>query len=175
MVPEAKLRSTEHGLVAVGDGWFVVDAREARWREDAFAPYCTFEGDERFTGLGINVSVLLPGRPNGMYHREGSQEDFLVLAGECLLLIEGEERRLKAWDFVHCPPGTDHIFLGAGDRPCLLLATGKRPSGVTYPVSELAQLHEAGVDQETSNPDEAYARFPQAVDRRYEEGWLPQL
>jgi uncharacterized cupin superfamily protein len=175
VVPEARLRSTEHGRVAEGDGWFVVGAHEARWREDAFAPYCTFEGDERFTALGINISVLRPGRSNGMYHREGSQEDFLILAGECLLLIEGEERRLKAWDFVHCPPGTDHIFVGAGDGPCLLLAAGRRPSSVTYPVSELARRHEAGVDEETSSPDEAYARFPRAVDRRYEGGWLPDL
>jgi uncharacterized cupin superfamily protein len=173
VVPEAILRSTEHGLVAEGDGWFVVNAREARWREDAFAPYCTFEGDERFAGLGINVSVLEPGRPNGMYHREGSQEDFLILAGECLLLVEGEERRLRAWDFVHCPPGTDHIFVGG---PCVLLATGRRPSGgVTYPVSELAQRHDAGVENETSNPDEAYAGFPAPTERRYQEGWLPDL
>ena len=173
MVEEASLRSTEHGLVAEGRGWFVVNAREARWREDAFAPYCTFEGDERFTGLGINVSVLQPGKSNGMYHREGSQEDFLILAGECVLLVEGEERRLRAWDFVHCPPGTDHIFVGAGDGPCVLLAAGKRPSRVTYPVSELARRHGAGVEQETSDPDEAYARFPTPVDRRYQAGWLP--
>jgi uncharacterized cupin superfamily protein len=174
VVPEAPLRQTQHGLVPGGEGWFVANARELRWYEDELAPFCTFEGDERFPQLGINISVLQPGKPNGMYHRENSQEDFLILAGECLLLIEGEERLLRAWDFVHCPPGTDHIFVGSGDGPCLLLATGNRPSGgVTYPVSETAKRHGAGVEQETSDAKEAYAGFARPVERRHEDGWLP--
>ena len=29
-----------------------------------------------------------------------------VVSGEAALVVEGEERHLRAWDFVHCPPGT---------------------------------------------------------------------
>jgi uncharacterized cupin superfamily protein len=145
--------------------WFVVNARDARWRANELGAFCTFEENGLFPDLGINLELLEPGQPNGMYHREGSQEDFLVLAGECLLLIEGEERRLRQWDFVHCPPETDHIFVGAGSGPCLLLATGKRPSGgVVYPVSELAQKHGAGVERETTSPAEAYASYSPDAD-----------
>ena len=95
------------------------------------------------------------------YHREANQEDFLVLAGECLLLIEGEERPLKAWDFVHCPPWTEHVFVGAGDVPCLILGVGARSKGrgLRYPVNEVALAHGAGVDTETADPAQAYARF----------------
>jgi uncharacterized cupin superfamily protein len=96
-----------------------------------------------------------------MYHAESSQEDFLVLSGECLLLVEGQERRLKAWDFVHCPPETEHIFVAAGARPCVIVMVGARPEGqsVRYPVSELARKHGAGVETETTDPREAYAGF----------------
>ena len=87
-----------------------------------------------------------------------------MLSGECLLLVEGEERRLQAWDFVHCPAGTDHILVGAGDGPCVVFMAGARrgwPSkGIVYPRSELALRHGAGAETETSTPDEAYAPFP---------------
>jgi len=99
-----------------------------------------------------------------MYHGEVTQEDFLILAGECLLLVEGEERLLKAWDFVHCPAWTEHVFVGAGSGPCAILMIGARAGGedghVRYPVAEVAQKHGAGVEQETTKPAEAYARFP---------------
>ena len=109
-----------------------------------------------------------------MYHSENDQEDFLVLAGECLLLIEGEERKLRAWDFVHCPAWTEHVFVGAGDGPCTLLAVGTRLSReVVYPVSELAQRHRAGVERETRDPGEAYADVPPDDPIGYREGWLP--
>jgi uncharacterized cupin superfamily protein len=109
-----------------------------------------------------------------MYHGEEEQEDFLVLAGECLLLIEGEERPLKAWDFVHCPSGTEHVFVGAGTGPCAVLAVGSRSGGgVVYPASELAQRHGAGVPVETRKPEEAYADFKRDTDVAYREGWLP--
>ena len=96
-----------------------------------------------------------------MYHAEEAQEDFLVLSGECLLIVEGEERRLRTWDFVHCPPWTEHVFVGAGEEPCLLLAVGARAKGrgLRYPVNEVALRHGAGVESETSDPQEAYARF----------------
>jgi uncharacterized cupin superfamily protein len=52
--------------------------------------------------LGMSIQVLAPGEPNSMYHWEAEQEDFLVLSGEALLIVEGQERPLKQWDFVHC-------------------------------------------------------------------------
>jgi uncharacterized cupin superfamily protein len=175
MVEQAQLKETEVGLVPEGDGWFVVNAREARWYEnEAFGQFCRFEGEPRFPELGINVSVLHPGQPSCMYHREDKQEDFLILRGECLLLIEGEERPLKAWDLVHCPPWTEHVFVGGDSGPCFILSVGARPDDeVVYPVSEIALKHGAGVEQETPSPEEAYARFPRSVERSYQEGDLP--
>ena len=172
---EAPLRETEGGLVPEGDGWFVVNAREAAWQTGHFGAYTRFEGEARFPQLGINVAVLEPGQPACLYHGEADQEDFLVLAGECLLLIEGQERPLRAWDFVHCPPWTEHIFVGAGDGPCVLLAVGARANrGVVYPASELARRHGAGAAEETRSPAEAYANFPDDVPIRCREGWLPE-
>jgi uncharacterized cupin superfamily protein len=164
VVGEAPLERTEHGLVPTGDGWFVLNARDAPWYEShGLGTFVTFEGEEdaRFSHLGINVAVLRPGEPNCMYHAEGAQEDFLVLAGECVLIVEGEERALRAWDFVHCPPETEHVFVGAGDGPCLLLAVGARTKGrsLLYPVNEVALKHGAGVEKETSEGAEAYAAY----------------
>jgi len=175
-VNEAKVTRTAHGLVPEGDGWFVVNARETRWFEsEKFASICTFEGDVDFPEFGINLNVLQPGQPNCMYHGESNQEAFLVLAGECLLLIEGEERRLRAWDFVYCPPWTEHVFLGAGSGPCVVLAVGARASDsrIRYPVAEVARKHDAGVEEETTSGREAYARFSRPVGRPYRDGDLP--
>jgi uncharacterized cupin superfamily protein len=174
VVPEAPLDRTDSGLVPSGEGWFVLNAREARWGEGDFGAFTRFEGEPRFEQLGINLSLLWPGQPSCMYHGEDEQEDFLVLSGECLLLIEGEERRLRAWDFVHCPAWTEHVFVGAGDGPCTIVAVGGRTGGdVIYPSSELAQRHEAAVELETANADEAYARFRPDADVPYRDGWLP--
>jgi uncharacterized cupin superfamily protein len=109
--------------------------------------------------------VLEPGQPNGLYHGEETQEDFLVLYGECLLLVENEKRRLKAWDFFHCPPLTEHIMVGSGSGPCVILMTGTRKPGrpIVYPVSELALRHNAGVEKETLSPREAYAPYAEEV------------
>ena len=131
-VPESRLVSTEHGLVPKGQGWFVLNARDAQWWErKGRGVLCEFEGAgfegaADFVQLGINLTVLGPGEPMAMYHRENDQEDFLVLAGEALAIIEGEERPLRQWDFVHCPPGTNHVVIGAGTGPCLVLAVGAR-------------------------------------------------
>jgi uncharacterized cupin superfamily protein len=179
VIDEAPTKSTEHGLAPEGGGWFVVNAREARWLDDGGLGYYTpFEGEERFPRLGINLAVLEPGQPNGMYHGEQDQEDFLVLAGECLLLVEGQERRLRAWDFVHCPPWTEHIFVGAGDGPCtiLMVSTRSTPDDVIYPESELAQRHGAGVEEETKSAAEAYKKFPNRKQPTpYRDGWLPDF
>jgi uncharacterized cupin superfamily protein len=166
MVEEARLEQLDTGLAPVTDGWFVVNIRDAAWMtNDHFGAACIFEGkDVSFAGVGFTLGVLQPGKPSGMYHREANQEDFLVLAGECLLLVEGEERRLRAWDFVHCPANTEHIFVGAGEGPCIIFATGARvgwpETGIVYPRSELARRHGAGVEEETTQPSEAYAPYP---------------
>jgi uncharacterized cupin superfamily protein len=165
MAEEARLEPNESGLVPVTKGWFVVNVRDAAWAtHDVFGADCMFESREaEFDEFGIRLAVLLPGQPNGLYHGEETQEDFLVLSGECLLLVEGEERTLSAWDFVHCAHNTEHIFVGAGEGPCVILMTGTRKPGrpIFYPVSELALRHRAGVEKETPNPREAYAGYPE--------------
>jgi uncharacterized cupin superfamily protein len=184
VVPEAQLVSTEYGLVPKGQGWFVLNARETQWWErTGRGVLCEFEGAgvEGATGfeqLGINLTLLGPGEPMAMYHRENDQEDFLVLAGEALLVIEGEERPLRRWDFVHCPPGTNHVIVGVGNAPCLVLAVGARdrstgPDWGAYTVDEVALRHGAGVERETTDSKEAYARFPSGGRTRYGVGWLP--
>ena len=175
MTDQARLEQTEAGLVPVGDGWFVVNAADAAWwRGESFGTSCSFEGESEFPEYGVNIHVLQPGQPNGMYHQESVQEDFLVVAGECLVLIEGEERSLKAWDFVHCPAGTEHIFVGAGSGPCVIVMVGSRAEHtILYPVSELAQKHGAGVEVETPLPREAYARFPEGTVGPMPDGSLP--
>jgi uncharacterized cupin superfamily protein len=175
MIPEASLASVDGGREPRGEGWFVLNARDAVWREEpSLGRYCRFEGDVRFTQFGVSIHILMPGQPNCMFHGEDTQEDFLVLSGECLLLVEGEERRLQEWDFVHCPAWTEHVFVGTGDGPCALLMMGARPGeAVRYPVSDLALRHRAGVDEETDSPKEAYARFEPLVVMPYREGDLP--
>jgi uncharacterized cupin superfamily protein len=167
MVEEARLEQRDAGLTPVTDGWFAVSIADAPWvTNEALGAACVFEGDDApLPDVGFTLHVLQPGQANGMYHREANQEDFLVLAGECLLLIEGEERPLKAWDFVHCPPNTEHIFVGAGDGPCVIFMTGARKGwpeekGIVYPRSELALRHGAGVEAETTSGAEAYAPLP---------------
>jgi uncharacterized cupin superfamily protein len=177
---EAPLEQHEHGLVPTGPGWFVLNAREAPWRERTGRGfYCGFEGPGGgFRQLGVNVQVLGPGEPMTVYHWELDEEDFLVVAGEALLLVEGEERRLRAWDLVHCPAGTNHAIIGAGDGPCVVVAVGARERSIeenwgTYTVDELAQRHGVGVEEETSDGDVAYAPFGPASFVRYPEGLLP--
>jgi uncharacterized cupin superfamily protein len=179
MVPEAPLEQTETGLVPAGEGWFVLNAREARWRHrEGRGEVLAFEGATDFPQVGINLFVLGPGEPMSMYHWEADQEDFLVLAGEALLIVEGEERPLRQWDFVHTPAGTNHDLLGAGDAQCIVLAVGARehqegPGWGGYTVDEAALRHGAGVEEETSDAEVAYARFPESVPARYGDGWLP--
>ena len=181
MTGEARLEETDAGLEPVTDGWFVVNVRDATWwRNDAFGAGTVFEGrlegkEARFREFGINIQVVWPGEPNCMYHAEDAQEDMLVLAGECLLLVEGQERRLQAWDFVHLPPNTRHVFVGAGDGPCAILMVGTRkdPETLLYPADEVAQKHGAGVDEDTPNPREAYAKYPRSRRERLKDTGLP--
>jgi uncharacterized cupin superfamily protein len=177
-VGEARLvESEDGGLVPADAGWFVLNARDARWLEGALGEYCGFEGPEaRFAQLGINLNRLEPGEAMAMYHREDAQEDFLVLAGECMLVVEGEERPLRRWDLVHCPAGTAHVIVGAGEGPSLVLAvgarTGEEEHGLVYPVDPAARRHGAGVATETTEPRDAYEGISFRW-RAYEEGWLP--
>jgi uncharacterized cupin superfamily protein len=184
MVPESELVSTEHGLVPKGQGWFVLNARETQWwKRGGRGALCEFEGAgfegaTDFLQVGINLTVLDPGEPMSMYHFENDQEDFLVLKGEALAVVEGQERPLRQWDFLHCPPGTNHVIVGTGTGPCLVLAVGARDRSTghdwgAYTVDEAAQRHGAGVEQETTEAREAYARFPRSQLTRYREGWLP--
>lgn len=178
-MPETRLESGEHGLVPEGDGWFVLNAREAPWRHAVGrSAVCEFEGEPPFPQLGINLSVLRPGEPMAMYHWEADQEDFLVVTGEALLVIEGTERTLRAWDLAHCPAGTAHVIVGAGAGPCIVLAVGARNRSTgagwgAYPVEEAASRHNVGVDTETTEPSQAYAHLPQRKPVAYQEGWLP--
>ena len=186
MVPEAALEQTEAGLVPAGPGWFVLNAHEARWiRRDGrghnlpFTGWTEEEAETHFRELGVNLVVLAPGEPIGMYHWEADTEDFLVLFGEALLIVEGEERPLRRWDFVHCPPHTKHMIVGAGSGPCVVLAIGARAhigedcNGGAYTVDEVALRHGAGVETETSNADAAYERYAPSEPTPYREGWLP--
>jgi uncharacterized cupin superfamily protein len=173
-VPEASLVEAASGLVPTSEGWFVVNAAEAAWVGNPdFGWRCSFEANGPalrespdlaqfvFPQLGFRLHVLEPGKPSGLYHAESEQEDFLVLAGECLLVVEDEERHLRAWDFVHCPPGTRHVFVGT-DAPCVILMTGARSDEGTilYPLSEAAARHGGTAVVETDSPREAYAPHP---------------
>jgi hypothetical protein len=187
MVREAPLEQTEHGLVCKGDGWFVVNARDIRWRESAGRGIASnFGGDILFDQLGIGLTVLGPGEPMSMYHWETDEEDFLILSGEATLIIEGQERALKQWDFVHCPPETGHVIVGG---PCIVLGVGSRerhtvmgpdgkragrPDWGAYVADPVAQKHGAAPAATTTSAAEAYARFPPHVFRQYED-WLPSF
>jgi uncharacterized cupin superfamily protein len=164
-VPEAPLEDFGSGLAPAADGWFVVNVRDAQWLTSAggakkpSGSECAFEsGKAEFSQLGVRLHVLEPGEPNGLYHRESKQEAFLVLAGECRLLVAGEERVLRRWDFFHSPAGTEHIVLGAGDEPCVIMMVGARGDNwnIVYPVSEFAAGYDASVNEETTDPHEAY-------------------
>jgi uncharacterized cupin superfamily protein len=158
---EAPLQDTGSGLAPAGEGWFVVNVRDAAWQvSGAFGGDTPFEGGaQHFPEFGIRVATLEPGQPNGLYHAENQQEAFLVLAGECTLLVEGEQRELRAWDFFHCPAGVEHIFVGSGAEPCVILMAGARKDHeeLLYPVSPLAAEYGASADEETTDPGKAYS------------------
>jgi len=158
-MPEARL---ENGVPQTA-GWFVVNARDARWMHNDMRTVCKFggEGEAHFDELGIGLYWIEPGKPMSMYHHEAGQEDFLVLRGKCVLIVEGQERPLEAWDLFHCPPRTPHTIVATGDAPALILAVGARKErgSVRYPADRTAQRYGAGADRETASPAEAYARF----------------
>ena len=181
MVPESRLERTEHGLAPSGDGWFVLNLRDAVWRHaEGRGAVCValdqFEGERQHHQYGVNPFVLMPGEPMAMYHREDDQEGFLVVSGEAVLIVEGEERKLRAWDFVHCPPSTKHVLVGAGSGPCLVIAVGARERDeLGFPADEVARRHGASVDEDTTDGGVAYADVPRRQPTAYCDGWLPEI
>ena len=164
-VDEAQLEDTPYGRnPASEEGWFVLnlaDALAVRNEEKGGAIIPLEPRGGPFEDFGVNVHVVWPGEPSALYHSEGVREAFLVLSGECTLIVEEQERPLRQWDFFHCPAGTRHIFVGAGEGPCAILMIGARPDEpLNYPVSEVAAKRGASVAKETPNPDEAYADWP---------------
>jgi uncharacterized cupin superfamily protein len=163
-VDEARSQDTEYGRFITSDGWFVLNlggALAVRNDEKGGAMYPLEPREAPFGDFGVNVRVLWPGDPNALYHSEGVQEGFLVLSGRCTLIVEGEERPLRPWDYFHCPANTRHVIVGVGDGPCAVLMIGKRPDlDIRYPESEVAARYGASAAKETTEPSEAYADWP---------------
>jgi uncharacterized cupin superfamily protein len=184
MVPEAPLERTEHGLVPSGAGWFILNARDARWsarpgrQSVSFTGKTEWEADTLFPMLGVQLAVIEPGEPNSLYHWETEAEAFLVISGEALLVVEGQERPLRQWDFVHCPPKTEHVVVGAGDGPCILLAMSSRenqafgPYG-EYVADEVARKHGASPLETTQHPSDEDVPWSASEPSGYRDGWLP--
>jgi len=165
MANEATSEETPYGRYITSEGWFVLnlaDALAVRNEEKGGATYPLEDRNHPFADVGVRVTVLPPGEPNAIYYSEGVQEGFLVLSGECTLIVEEEERPLQQWDYFHCPAGTRHVIVGAGDGPCAILMLGARPEveELFYPVSEVAAKHGASAPKDTDRPDEAYADWP---------------
>jgi uncharacterized cupin superfamily protein len=162
-VSEAAIHDTDSGRAVASEGWFVLNVAEASWESKGeFGVRCRFESpDARFAHFGVNVQVLAPGQPSGLYRAEDAQEGFLVLAGECLAVIDGRERTLRQWDYFHCPPGTRHVLVGAGDGPCAVLMVGSPRSAtlseILYPADPMAARHVASVAETTRSSKAAYA------------------
>jgi uncharacterized cupin superfamily protein len=176
LIPEATLEQRDGGLVCTSDGWFVLNLEEARWRDaNRLGRGMSPQGETWFEQVGIAIRYLEPGQALAMYHREQDQEDFLVLRGEGTLIVEGEERPLRQWDFFHCPSGTAHSIVGG---PLVVLAVGARTHEIAtgtgwgeYPVDEVAQRHGVGAHEWTDDPTIVYADVGDPVPTPYG-GWL---
>ena len=168
MVPEARFERVASGLAPVTPGWFIVNTADAAWtNHDWYGGVCIFESDDFVLrgrpdlteyikpNAGFTIRVVPAGQPSSLYHAESVEEDFLILMGECVLIIEDQERRLQAWDFVHCPPMTAHTFVNTGSGPCVIVATGNRRDDLEriYPASEIAARYGAGSPVKTENPE----------------------
>ncbi|HEU5243494.1 MAG TPA: cupin domain-containing protein [Gaiellaceae bacterium] len=158
--------------------WYIRNVRDMKWWDCGPRGFVTELVDEESPQVGANLFVLAPGQPMAMYHWEADQEGFLVLSGEALLIVEGEERPLGPWDYFHCPPNVSHTIVGAGSGPTAIVAIGAReqqdgPGWGGYPYSEPAMKHDASAEEETTDPEVAYARFPSGKPTEFREGWLP--
>jgi uncharacterized cupin superfamily protein len=163
-VKESSSEETPYGRYVTSEGWFVLnlaDALALRNEEKGGAMYPLEPRVSPFGDFGVKVRIVQPGVPNALYHAEGAQEGFLVLSGECTLIVEEEERLLRQWDYFHCPADTRHVIVGAGDGPCVILMIGGRPEErLLYPVSEVAAKYGASAAKQTDDGDEAYADWP---------------
>ena len=163
---EARIEKTPEGHVPVSGGWFILNLGEMAWETvPGFGVWRGFEApdaDASQPRIGVHVHVLQPGEANGYYHAEAAQEGFLVLSGECIAIVEGEERRMRQWDYLHSPPGTAHITVGAGDEPCAMLMFGSPdPSRkVKWIANETAATYGASVAYTTGRAAEAYGDLP---------------
>ena len=168
MVPEARLERVASGLAPVTPGWFVVNTADAAWvNNDYYGGVCIFESDDFVLrgrpdlteyvkpGAGFTIRVVPAGQPSTLYHAESVQEDFLILMGECVLIIENQERHLRPWDFVHCPPMTSHAFVAKDSGPCVILATGNRRDDLERVSlrSEVALRYDAGTEVDGTEPE----------------------
>jgi uncharacterized cupin superfamily protein len=174
---EAKIEETETGHQPADDGWFIINAADIGWfTVEGGGTWCGFGSPQAPSPLlGIGIHILWPGDAPGFYHAESNEEGFLVLSGECIAVVEGEERRMGPWDYLCCPPGTAHITIGAGDGPCAILMVGTRSPDRTirYIDDPVAARHGHAVAEPTDSPREAYkdrppirpARSPWPLDR----------
>jgi len=155
--------------------WHIANARDVQWYDAGKGGFfADFQRSESFPEFGFNIGMALPGQIGALYHREAHQECYFVLAGEGLLIVEGEERSLKRWDYFHCPAGVEHICVATGDGPFVLIAVGGRvgENDTTYPVDETAARYGASVERETKDPREAYASFPRPEPVAFREEFL---
>ena len=156
---EAHIEKTPEGQVPVGDGWFIRNLGELAWETvPGFGVW-------RELGVGLHVHVLQPGEAGGYYHAEDAAEGFVVLSGECVAIVEGEERRMRRWDYLHSPPRAEHITVGAGEEPCAILMFGSPdPSRkVEWIANETAARYGASVAKTTGRDAEAYGDLPESV------------
>jgi len=167
-IDEDRLEPTAFGAVPAEQGWYILNLAQMRWRGcPGGGAFTSFEsGPEPSDRLGIGVHILWPGDRPGYYHAEEDLEGFLVLSGECVAIVEGQERRMGPWDYLHCPPGTAHITIGAGSEPCAILMYGTRTdgAGIRYLPDPAAARHGAAVQRESDSPQEVYADRPPIVD-----------
>ena len=166
---EARIENTPEGRVPAGEGWFILNLGEMAWETlPGFGVWLDPpHADPSQPGIGVHVHVLRPGEANGYYHAEAAQEGFIVLSGECIAVVEGEERRMRRWDYFHSPPGTEHITVGAGDEPCAILMFGSPDPRrkVEWIANETAAKHGASVARTTNRDTEAYGDIPPTVQR----------
>jgi uncharacterized cupin superfamily protein len=159
--------------------WFVRNVSEMQWWDRGKRGFVTRCVDDEDRQVGVNLFVIGPADVMAMYHWEADQEDFLVLSGEALLIVEDEERPLREWDYFHKPAGVSHTIVGAGDGPCTILAIGARehqhgPEWGGYPLSDVAMKHDAASPVETNDPGVAYERFPAGKECEFRPEWFPR-